>query len=304
MGSYIDASMRIQTEYMSFKNGWTISSSNDFQAHLQRSQMLPGLSSALPGLSPALLGAPRLNVGVPRLVTRAPRCSQTYQNHSHRTHVPVIRDHSDFLGQPECPPMVWHSPEIDTSKFTFHILSDTPGGYQWLKYILLMSVKFRFCRLIHHFQVVLWVRHIQSWVMACQNPVRGSGKLPYNNFFDKGLACGFWLPPANNILPKGDTGLHSDTMRYDRKYVLCDIGEISVLWVCFLLLAPPVGYVRYTKCTTNLHLVVVVIFEIWLNWPTVVWYFRRQIQIEPGCGESACCTITSLWCRLSHIVRY
>jgi len=41
-------------------------------------------------------------------------------------------------GQQECPPRVWYSPEIDASKFTLHILPDTPGGFQWLKYILLM----------------------------------------------------------------------------------------------------------------------------------------------------------------------
>ena len=79
--------------------------------------MLPGLSSALPGLSPALPGAPRLVVGTPRLVAGAP-------------------SHSE--GRQECPPRVWYSPEIDASKFTLHILSDTPGGFQWLKYIVLM----------------------------------------------------------------------------------------------------------------------------------------------------------------------
>ena len=46
---------------------------------------------------------------------------------------------------------------------------------------------------------------------------------------------------ANNILPKRKTGLHSDTMWYNREYVVSHIGEISVLWVCFLLLAQPVG---------------------------------------------------------------
>jgi len=44
-----------------------------------------------------------------------------------------------------------------------------------------------------------------------------------------GLACGFWLPPADNILAKGITGLHSNAMRYDRDYVVHHIGEISVL---------------------------------------------------------------------------
>jgi len=68
------------------------------------------MSPAVPGLSPALSGAPRL-------VAVAPSYSE---------------------GRQECPPRVWYSPEIDASKFTLHILSDTPGGFQWLKYILLM----------------------------------------------------------------------------------------------------------------------------------------------------------------------
>jgi len=55
--------------------------------------------------------------GAPRLVASAPSYSEGHQ---------------------ECPPRVEYSPEIDASKFTLHILSDTPGGFQWLKYILLM----------------------------------------------------------------------------------------------------------------------------------------------------------------------
>jgi len=50
----------------------------------------------------------------------------------------VVGAPSDSGGRQECPPRVWYSPEIDTSKFTLHILSDTPGGFQWLKYILRM----------------------------------------------------------------------------------------------------------------------------------------------------------------------
>jgi len=41
-------------------------------------------------------------------------------------------------GRQESPPSVWYSPEIDASKFTLHILTHTPGGFQWLKYILMM----------------------------------------------------------------------------------------------------------------------------------------------------------------------
>jgi len=87
------------------------------QACRRRSQMLPGASKGLSG---------------------PPRCSQTSHNHSHGTSVPVIRGASYSEGRQECPPRVWDSPEIDASKFALHILSDTPGGFQWLKYILLM----------------------------------------------------------------------------------------------------------------------------------------------------------------------
>jgi len=66
----------------------------------------------------------------------------------------------------------------------------------------------------------------------------GSSELPNNDFFVKGLACGFWLPPDNNISAKGKTGLHSDNMWYDKEYVARHIGEIGVLWVCLLLLTP------------------------------------------------------------------
>jgi hypothetical protein len=101
------------------------------QACCRHSQVLSGLSSALPGLSPVLPGAPKVLSG-------APRCSHTYQNHSHGIAVTVIRDPSYSEAWQECPPKVSYSPEIDTSKSSLHILLDSPGVYQWLKYILLM----------------------------------------------------------------------------------------------------------------------------------------------------------------------
>jgi len=54
------------------------------------------------------------------------------------TNIPDIRDPSYSEGMPECHPRVWYSPELDASKFTLHILSDTPGVFQRLQYILLM----------------------------------------------------------------------------------------------------------------------------------------------------------------------
>ena len=100
--------------------------------------VFPDCFTVIRGTSRLVAGAPRLVVGAPRLVAGAPRCSQTYHNHSHGNPVPVIRDPSYSKGQPECPRTVWPCPEIDSSKFTLHILSVTPGGFQWLKYILLI----------------------------------------------------------------------------------------------------------------------------------------------------------------------
>jgi len=100
------------------------------QACRRRSQAYPGRSQVLPGAS--------------KVLSSAPRYSQTYHHHSHGTPVAVIRDPSYSEGRLECPPRVWYSPEIDSSKFTFHILSDTPGVFQWLKYILLMSCDYLF----------------------------------------------------------------------------------------------------------------------------------------------------------------
>jgi len=90
----------------------------------RRSQTCRRRSQALPGAADVLSGTPR--------------CSETYHNHSHGTPVAVIWDPSYSEGRQECPPRVWYSPEIDASKITLHILSDTPGVFQWLKYILLM----------------------------------------------------------------------------------------------------------------------------------------------------------------------
>jgi len=130
-----------------------------------------------------------------------------------------------------------------------------------------IPVQFLVLRVFLHFWVVPCVVGMQFWVSTSQNPVIGLSKLPFKDSFAIGLACGCWLPPAAKISGKGNTGLHSDTMRYDREYVACDIGEIRVQWVCFLLLMPPVCYVQYSKWTSNLHLVGVVIIEIWIDLP-------------------------------------
>jgi len=81
----------------------------------------------------------RVSFGFPHWLGDSPRCSQPFHNRFHGAPVPVIRDPSHSEGQPECPPMVWYTAEIDASKCTLHILSDTPGGSQRRKYILLMK---------------------------------------------------------------------------------------------------------------------------------------------------------------------
>jgi hypothetical protein len=76
------------------------------------------MSPVLPGVSPVLPGAQRLVVRAPSVVVGAPSYSECRQ---------------------ECSPRVWYSPEMEASKFTLHIHSDTPGGSQRLNYILLMG---------------------------------------------------------------------------------------------------------------------------------------------------------------------
>ena len=165
------------------------------------------------------------------------------------------------------------------------------------------SVYFPFLCLFLHFWVIFCVCRVQCWVINCQKPVISSSKLPYNNLSTKGLACGLWLPPAANITAKWSPGLDSVTMWYDGKYVPRHIGEISILWVRFILLAPPVSNVQWPRCTANLHWVGVVIIEIRINLPPVLWRFRRWIQIELDSRQSAFCAITPDACRFSPIVR-
>jgi len=75
----------------------------------------------------------------PKLITITPIILLYQSSEMPVTPVPVVRDPSYSEGLPEYPPRVWYSPEIDASKFTLHILSDTPGVFQRLKYILLMK---------------------------------------------------------------------------------------------------------------------------------------------------------------------
>jgi len=133
-------------------------------------------------------------------------------------------------------------------------------------------------------------------LLACDN-------VPYNDCFTKGLACGFWLPPAHDIHAKGKTGPHSDTKCCDWHYVACHSSETGVLWVRWLVLAPTVGDICQPQCTVNLQSFGVTITEIRINLPPVLWWCRRWIQIEPGGRIYWRCMIASSGCRLIHIAR-
>jgi len=80
-----------------------------------------------------------VSLWLPHWLGDIPRYSQTFHDRSHGAVVQVISDTSYSEGRSECPPRVWYSPEIDASKFTLHILSETPGGSQRPKYIVLMG---------------------------------------------------------------------------------------------------------------------------------------------------------------------
>ena len=69
-------------------------------------------------------------------------------------------------GRQECIPKVWYSSEIDAFKFILHILSDTPGGFQWQKYILLMEVGDWICRSGVSEQIIGESEHVRVGVGA------------------------------------------------------------------------------------------------------------------------------------------
>jgi len=102
-----------------------------FEVLADLSPAYPDLSLAYPDLLPALPGAHRCTQSSLQHSGMFPTLSQSLP-------VPVMRDLSYSEAQPEYPPKVWYSPEIGASKFILHILSVTPRGSQWLKYILLM----------------------------------------------------------------------------------------------------------------------------------------------------------------------
>ena len=108
------------------------------QACCQRSQACPRRSQTRRRHSQTCCCRSQVLPGAPKVFSGIPRCFQTYHNHTHGTPVSVIGDPSYSKGWLEYPSRVLYSPQFDPFKFTLNILSDTPGGFQWLKYILLM----------------------------------------------------------------------------------------------------------------------------------------------------------------------
>ena len=164
-----------------------------------------------------------------------------------------------------------------------------------------LSVQLSVLRISLHVQVIFRLSRNLCWVIASQYLVIGSSKLPCNDIFVKGHTCGFWLPPADNVWPKGITGLHRDTMWYVRDYISCHISETGILSVRFLLLVLPVSDIQYPKYTDILHGVRVIIIKIWINLPPILWWFRWWIRIE-RCGcQWTCCVIAASRCHFSHL---
>ena len=85
------------------------------------------------------------------------------------------------------------------------------------------------------------------------------------------LGSGFRLSPANNVSAKRSTGLHSNSMWYNWEYDARHIREIGVLWEYFLGLQPPVGDIWQPKSSVILHGVGMVISNIWIYLPPVLW---------------------------------
>jgi len=125
------------------------------------------------------LASLRISLGFPHWLSNSPWCFPTSHNRSHGATIPVIRDPSYSDGQPEYPSRVWFSPEFDASKFTLRLLSDTPGGSQWLKYILQMMPYFSnsvstFAAWSKSFSMVL------NFLVTFVNGLNLSSKLPFN----------------------------------------------------------------------------------------------------------------------------
>jgi len=136
------------------------------------------------------------------------------------------------------------------------------------------SVHIPFLPLFLHFRVGSSVHWIQSWVIACQNLVTGSRKFLYNDFCARYLACDF---DCLQLITSRTREIFDSTLKPCgvRSYFARHILEINVLRLGFLLLVLPVRTIWYQIFAANLHWVAVVIIEIWINLPPVLWCFRR-----------------------------
>jgi len=134
----------------------------------------------------------------------------------------------------------------------------------------------------HHHNFLVWfflsIHRIQCWVIACQVHIISYCLLPYDNFVSQSLAYAYWLPPANNILPQGQTSLKYDRIWYDSVYIACQIGKITLFWMHVLFSFPPVADIQYPRYTANLHRVGVVFTKIRINLPLSLWYVRLHQQ--------------------------
>jgi len=146
------------------------------------------------------------------------------------------------------------------------------------------SVQFSILNPSLPFQLVCNICHNYCRVFASQYPVIGSTKLPYNDFFPKCLSCCFWLSAAENVSHKGSTTLHSDTIWYNREYIVCHIREIDVLYAHVFWLPQQFSDNGYRKCSAILHRAGVVIIKIRIKLLPVLWIFKWWIQMQP-CGH-------------------
>jgi len=156
-----------------------------------------------------------------------------------------------------------------------------------------------FLTIAFQFDGVLRLRCIPCWVIACRYHAIGASKLTFYDSPTKGLAHEFWLPSFISVPHKGQSCLLCNTMWYDINTVACHIWVISVPWVHFLWLAPPVSGIRNAKYSANLGGVGVVIIMIRINLVPVLPLFMWGISIEPCGSQEACCSITSSGCPFS-----
>jgi len=143
-------------------------------------------SQVHPKFSPALQRAPKL-------ITITPIILLYQSSEILVTPVAVVRDPSYSEGRPEYPPRVWYSPEIDASKFALHILSDTPGVFQRLKYILLMKLVSAMCRVFNRIHLLDSSETCQNWAGAYPETSDMAVDSQYASMRD------FWLIPSDDM---------------------------------------------------------------------------------------------------------